>query len=278
MPRTIGMPRTTLRIGQPSYDSHRPRKGCCAPPGSEWQIWWYSPLDSKEPGIHFDWEAHAAKYGKEAYAHCSSYYHEFFHHIVDSWKVESEVEGVSQKEYHSQILKEKRGGSGPLVIEEAMANYFGEERCENLLELYEHVGNRISTSYDLYPAYLPPDIRDLDQEAVVNCTVWLNSSLIVALQNITGKYEVEGITPEDGFSIDSLRDACVNDAGRIQRVSTFLTCGFACEEKGPFDMSGAAYNLQDIPFYIHRPDMHDWAKRSIAELMRITGRGPPIYK
>ena len=263
-----------------------PGGDCCS--SSEHQIWWYHRYNSKLFGIHLDLAAHESFHGKGTKVSIKSYFHEFFHHIVDSWTIGAEIETEElNQNYQSQILKERRGGP-QLLIEEAMATYFGlvypsgfnEETKDLCYHKMRH--GPFSDSYDLWPGYAPFGNGDhkWNEKDWVNEEAWHHSSMIVAVQYISGNYSIEGLTSVSNDFDRPWAYVGLNNNFQewdIPMVSTFRSKGFACEGRGGFTLDGALNRPHDIPFYIHNLNREEGGKLRLIEHLLDLRTVHPIY-
>jgi hypothetical protein len=237
---------------------------CHEPPESptEEHLWWYVSMDSKQFGIHLNVEAFEMKVisaeSSESFFRMG-YLHEYFHHIVDSWRSEGKVSRKLSKRYGKQWRKEVNQGKRPfLLIEEVLANAFafGGERGK-----FKFPKDSAKSSYDLWPSLMEfRKIRGdekLDWEIAsamnsdnniigINKYRWKELSIIIALQYLLEDYTVDDSMPRNGFTLKELRG--------------FLSSGHELESNLPKNKYFNIYDgfsfigkfpLTEIPFHTH---------------------------
>ena len=108
---------------------------CC---GSKQIVWWYVGYGADDYGIHVDWSKweksylHFTKFGNESF----EYFHEYFHHITDSWMVKHGLRSDElSKEYNTIWRKEeskREGYKSGILMGEALAERFAVRRQDSL--------------------------------------------------------------------------------------------------------------------------------------------------
>jgi len=163
-----------------SVDAFSPNGNCCGgSTGGQFIVWWYEPIGTKHFGIHVDW----ANWKKTFDAVRSSpremweYYHEFFHHVVDSFEhLNGLVTPNMSKQYKRIWTAELMNGDG-LLLGEALAEQFAQNmllgvRREASHPSYQptlgsweylslrHVYQIINDDYEIFKSPMPPLVDD----------------------------------------------------------------------------------------------------------------------
>ena len=89
-----------------SVDTLSPNGNCCGgPTDGQPIVWWYEPIGTKHSGIHVDWANWKLTFdavGGSA-TEMWDYFHEYFHHLVDSFKHLHGLRTHNMAEQYSRI-------------------------------------------------------------------------------------------------------------------------------------------------------------------------------
>jgi hypothetical protein len=112
----------------PPDKAQQPYGNCCGGPDTEGGIimWWYEKIGTKHFGIHVNWEAWKPIFDEKEGSPCEmrEYYHEFFHHVIDSFRQVHNLQTPKMNEQYDKIwTKELAGGDG-ILLGEALAEAF----------------------------------------------------------------------------------------------------------------------------------------------------------
>jgi len=190
-------------------------KTCCNPLQI---IWWYEPIGSKDYGIHVDWGKWENSYYmmKLRSNETFNYYHEYFHHVCDSWKVKHGLrDEVLSKQYESIWIKEdqkEKGYTAGILLGEALAERFAARRQKSiyLLADKEHPSYSLALTADTF-GWEYCSRRHLYQILNKNYEIFekpigpivADRKLIAGLNEDEGfEFEDELYTVANGFSID----------------------------------------------------------------------------
>lgn len=203
------------------------------------QIFWYRQMGSTDFGIHMDASEFEKWYGNEEPKTVKSVFihgicHEYFHHIVDSWCVRADISRIPLKEHYSKEIKKL---DQIFILEESMAEAFAKP----------YSGIRIDRWEGAYSLDKPFDV-------IRN---WCKGSIIVAHQYIEGKYNIDELTPEGGFTKSNI-DSLELNAKWGQEVP--INSNFSIEQGFSKDIVSGVWTLLNIPFHIHRPKDQNWSK------------------
>jgi hypothetical protein len=225
-------PKEDIRSVQRNEDPLFGGGGCCDGVN---QIFWYVPMGGEGNfGIHMNAEefetwgrGQSPEFKKDAFQ--NGMMHEYFHHIVDSWCVINEINQEKlRKKYGKEVRKEKY----LLVLEEPMGEYMA-HKCTGSTAGFSQRG--------IYSLWRPFTSRD----------VWLEGSLIVALQYIEGAYEIDGATPPKGFTENNLNQFKVPIKWK-EKVSGCKIFPIEGDELGfKTDPEAGVWHFEVIPFHIH---------------------------
>jgi len=163
-----------------SVNAFSPNGNCCrGSTGGQSIVWWYKPIGTKHFGIHVDW----AKWKKTFDAVRSSpremwgYYHEYFHHVVDSFAHLHGLRTHNMAEQYSRIwTAELKNGDG-LLLGEALAETYARSMLpgvrrevshpsyQQTLGSWEslslrHVYQIINDDYEIFKSPMPPLVDD----------------------------------------------------------------------------------------------------------------------
>jgi len=161
--------------------------------------------------------------------------HEYFHHIVDTWCVINEInQGKLRKRYEKQMHAEYINNEY-FILEESMGEHLA----------YKWTGSDFGFvrkgTYSLW-------------QSITSTDVWLEGSLIVALQYLKGKYKISGLTPDNGFTPKNLETFKVPNEWRerVPHCKLFPLdgndAGFGTHHET------GVWNFANIPFHVHHHD------------------------
>jgi hypothetical protein len=147
------------------------------------------------------------------------------------------------KRYEKQHHEENNRNKGIFILEESMGEHLANKWTKSVGPLINIIEEK-SGSYSLGRNFSFGN-------------VWLEGSLVVALQYIKGKYRISGLTPDSGFTKENLNDFETPLEWREKVPSCKLfpleghLAGFGTSHET------GVWNVGRIPFHVHHPDGED---------------------
>ena len=241
---SIGITKQKLRSSKrplpEEEDPDDPFSGECGCLGGKgYQIFWYRPMGSPDFGIHMDASEFEKCYPGKDMETKKPYFihgicHEYFHHITDSWCVRADISRIPLMEHYSKEINKLK----PIfILEESMAEEFASTYSDLRFD-------RGGGAYSLDKPFA--EVRN-----------WCKGSIIVAHQYIEGKYNIDELTPEDGFTKSNI-DSLELNAKWGQEVP--INSNFSIEQGFSKEIVSGVWTLLNIPFHIHRPKGQNWSK------------------
>ena len=234
--------KTPLPEGDDPDDPFSGKGGCLG--GKTNQIFWYIPMGNPGFGIHMDAAAFEKFYPDKDMKTKKPYFihgicHEYFHHITDSWCVRADISRIPLKEHYSKEINKL---DKIFILEESMAEEFARTYSGFRFDRWEG-------AYSLDKPFA--EVRN-----------WCKGSIIVAHQYIEGKYNIDELTPEGGFTKSNIDSLELNEKWG-QEVP--INSNFSIEQGFSKDIVSGVWTLLNIPFHIHNKpsSLEDWSKKRI---------------
>jgi len=230
-------------------------KPCCNPLQI---VWWYKSIGSSDNGIHVKWDKWEEEYLKlkQISNETFSYYHEYFHHVCDSWKTKHGLtdEGLSEQ-YERIWTKEEqkaKGYTAGILLGEALAERFAEKRQDSI-RLIKHNG---------HPSYS------------LKMGSWSWCSLYHVYQILNNDYEIFR-DPIDPVVADRRLKPHINkNYNEFEDELYSVEHGF-CLDDTAYEYS--RYSPSKIPFYVHgEGKKEDW-KNDVQEFCTLNNLSIPIF-
>jgi hypothetical protein len=221
-------------------------------------VWWYKPIGSDDYGIHVDWSAWESEYNKLKLIsnETFSYYHEYFHHVSDTWKVKH---GLSDEEltknYNRIWISEdlmKDGYKDGILLGETLAEHFAKKRQKSTIYLLEKT----------HPSYS------------VRIGSWEWCSLFHVIQILNKKYEIF-THPMVSVVADRNLISDLNQNYEQYEDQLFSVRNGFCLDDSVYEY--AKHSPQNIPFYIHGYGKNEDWKNEVLEFCEHNNLANPKF-
>jgi len=201
---------------------------------SENQIFWYVGMGGENFGIHMNAKQFEKRFdGCDPKVVCDIFFHgivhEYFHHLVDSWCVKSDID---RNELLINYTKEKRNLRPIFMLEESMAEAIAGTWSGMRYEIK-------SGAYSL-------------SEPFKDSQIWRAGSIVVANQYLDGKYKINDLTPLDGFNKSNLNNISIESKWEEKiNFNSILSL-----EKGfTKSLNAGVWSFGNIHFHVHESSM-----------------------
>ena len=211
-----------------------PSENCCAGDGRLIE-WWYVPTGQKDNGIHVNWKNWKKTFDliKGHSRETWGYHHEYFHHIVDSWKtIHNLITPKMDRERGKIWTREQfKSISHPgLLLDEALA----ENYALSIVKKHDDVGHEyVKTDH---PSYVP------------SLGSWEYLSLRHVYQIINDKYKIFR-EPMPHLVDDRRLIEGLNSNYELYEGQMFSAKNGFARDKESF--SNCKFQPDNIPFYVH---------------------------
>ena len=210
------------------FDSISP-KPCCDP---KQIVWWYKSIGSNDYGIHVNWSEWESEYNKLKLIsnETLSYYHEYFHHVTDTWKVKHGLcDEELSKNYNRIWINEdqmKEGYKDGILLGETLAEHFAMKRQKST----KYIQKKTHPSYS------------------VTIGSWEWCSLFHVIQIMNKKYEIFK-HPIAAVVADRNMVSGLNENYEQYEDNLFSVKNGFCLDDSVYEY--AKHSPQKIPFYVH---------------------------
>lgn len=236
--------------------------GDCFNPESVEIVWWYERIGTKHNGIHVNWKNWKKTFdnikGSSLEVWC--YYHEYFHHVVDSWKHNHKLKTPNMDKVRKRIWNQEQSKTSDypgLLLDEALAEALAlsvVKKGEGFS--YEHI------TFGSHPSYDP----------TLGSWGWLSLSHVY--QIINDEYMIFREPMPKKVDDRSFIKGLNTDYEKYENEIFSAKNGFA-DSKDSF--SHCKFQPDNIPFYVHEcseewyEEVHDFVKRNQFSEPRFIG-------
>jgi hypothetical protein len=232
-------------------------KACCGPIQI---IWWYKSIGSDDYGIHVNWGKWEDEYNKLKLIsnETLSYFHEYFHHVCDTWKTKHGLRDEALAREYERIWtnedQKKEGYTEGILLGEALAEWFAEKRQESIqfIKKKQHPSYSVQT----FGGY------------------WEWCSLFHVYQILNKKYEIFK-QPMDPVVADRRLISDLNkDYEEFEDELYSVSMGF-CLDDSVYEY--AKDSPQTIPFYVHGQGQKENWGTEVQEFCKQNNLAKPIF-